>query len=302
MLGRVISVANSKGGVGKTTTTVSLAEAFAAEGYRTLVVDLDSQANASLLIYGENGDERLYDAIHNYTNVSDYLRENFLGECFAHMTKFIVPHASDVQFMGKPLDLSLVPATPGLRRAERELIYILTEQGYSMTAIEGRVGLRLRQDMSDLRKQYDIVICDCPPGISAMTEATLSASDLIIVPTIPDFMSTLGLDLFTGDIIDSLKKRGLSNRPVVLPTKFDGSAHQSIVLEAMRDGATDPESEYDIFQTVIPQKAEFAANPVELGSNPTLAQKWPGDALTTVNMLYQEVQARLAAQTTNAAA
>ena len=122
MLGRVISVANSKGGVGKTTTTVSLAEAFAAEGYKTLVVDLDSQANASLLIYGENGDERLYDAIRNYTNVSDYLRENFLGECFAHMTKFIVPQASDVTFMGKALDLSLVPATPGLRRAERELI------------------------------------------------------------------------------------------------------------------------------------------------------------------------------------
>ena len=70
----------------------------------------------------------------------------------------------------------------------------------------------------------------------------------------------------------------------------------------MREGAADPESEYDIFQTVIPQQKEFAANPVELGANPTLAQKWPGDALTTVNMLYQEVQTRLSAQTTNAAA
>ena len=70
----------------------------------------------------------------------------------------------------------------------------------------------------------------------------------------------------------------------------------------MREGAADPDSEYDIFQTVIPQKAEFAANPVELGPNPTLAQKWPGEALTTVNMLYQEVQARLAAQSKHAAA
>lgn len=302
MLGRVISVANSKGGVGKTTTTVSLAEAFAAEGFKTLVVDLDSQANASLLIYGEDGDERLYQAINDYTNVSDYLRENFLGECFAHMNKFIVPNASDVSYMGKRLDLSLVPATPGLRRAERELIYILTEQGYSMTAIEGRVGLRLRQDMADLRKQFDIVICDCPPGISAMTEATLSASDLIIVPTIPDFMSTLGLDLFTGDIIQSLKKRGLSNVPVVLATKYDNSPHQQAVLHAMREGASDPDIEYDMFETVVPNSADFAANPVELGANPTLAQKWQGEALTTINMLYQEVQARLAAQTTSEAA
>ncbi|MDJ0920561.1 MAG: AAA family ATPase [Henriciella sp.] len=297
MLGRVISVANSKGGVGKTTTTVSLAEAFAAEGYKTLVVDLDSQANASLLIFGEDGDERLYDAIHAYTNVSDYLRENFLGECFAHMSKFIVPNASDVTYLDQTLDLSLVPATPGLRRAERELIYTLTEQGYSMTAIEGRVGLRLRQDMADLRKQYDIVICDCPPGISAMTEATLSASDLIIVPTIPDFMSTLGLDLFTGDIIDSLKKRGLSNVPIVLATKYDDSNHQKDVLAAMRDGARDPDIEYDMFETVIPNRPEFAANPIELGPRPSFNQKWPGEAMNTINMLYQEVQTRLAAQT-----
>lgn len=293
MLGRVISVANSKGGVGKTTTTVSLAEAFAAKRYKTLVVDLDSQANATLLIFGDDGDERLYQAINNYTSVSDYLRENFLGECFAHMTKFIVPDASDVTHAGKKLDLSLAPATPGLRRAERELIYTLTDQGYAMTAIEGRVGLRLRQDMADLRKQFDIVICDCPPGISAMTEATLSASDLIIVPTIPDFMSTLGLDLFTGDIITSLKKRGLNTRPMVLATKFDGSAHQNLVLEAMREGAAEADSEYDMFQTVIPNRAEFAANPVELGANPTLAQKWPGEALATIDALYIEVQARL---------
>jgi len=302
MLGRVISVANSKGGVGKTTTTVSLAEALAAEGYKTLVVDLDSQANASLLIYGENGDERLYDAINNYTSVSDYLRENFLGECFAHMKDFVVPEASDVTFMGKSLDLSLCPATPGLRRAERELIYTLTDQGYAMTAIEGRVGLRLRQDMNDLRKQFDVVICDCPPGISAMTEATLSASDLIIVPTIPDFMSTLGLDLFTGDIVATLKKRGLNTRPVVLATKFDGSQHQRVVLEAMRGGALEAESEFDIFRTVIPNRSEFAANPVELGANPTLAQKWPGEALTVINQLYQEVQAKLAERATSQAA
>ncbi len=293
MLGRVISVANSKGGVGKTTTTVSLAEAFAAKGYKTLVVDLDSQANATLLIFGDDGDERLYKAINDYTSVSDYLRENFLGECFAHMTGFIVPDASDVTHAGNTLNLSLVPATPGLRRAERELIYTLTDQGYAMTAIEGRVGLRLRQDMADLRKEYDVVICDCPPGISAMTEATLSASDLIIVPTIPDFMSTLGLDLFTGDIITSLKKRGLNTRPMVLATKFDGSAHQNLVLEAMREGAAEAGSEYDMFKTVIPNRAEFAANPVELGANPTLAQKWPGEALATIDALYIEVQARL---------
>ncbi len=293
MLGRVISVANSKGGVGKTTTTVSLAEAFAASGLKTLVVDLDSQANASLLIYGEDGDEQLYRAINDYKTVSDYLRENFLGESLSHLRDFIVPGASDVSNAGNLLNISLCPATPGLRRAERELIYTLTEQGYSMTAIEGRVGLRLRQDMADLRKNYDIIICDCPPGISAMTEATLSASDLIIVPTIPDFMSTLGLDLFTGDIISNLEKRQIEIRPIVLATKFDGSQHQNMVLQAMREGASEADREYDMFQTVIPNKPEFAANPVELGASPTLAQKWPGEAMPIIEALHSEVQERL---------
>ncbi|MEM6535650.1 MAG: AAA family ATPase [Pseudomonadota bacterium] len=293
MLGRVISVANSKGGVGKTTTTVSLAEAFAAAGLKTLIVDLDSQANASLLIFGEDGDDHLYEAINNYTTVSDYLRENFLGESLSHLRDYIVEDASDVSHQGGSLDIALSPATPGLRRAERELIYTLTEQGYAMTAIEGRVGLRLRQDMADLRKQFDIVICDCPPGISAMTEATLSASDLIIVPTIPDFMSTLGLDLFTGDIIANLKKRDIDNRPIVLATKFDGSPHQTEVLEAMRHGAAQDDREYDMFDTVIPNRPEFAANPVELGPSPTLAQKWPGEALPVIDALYKEVQERL---------
>ncbi len=293
MSGRVISVANSKGGVGKTTTTVSLAEGFASSGFKTLVVDLDSQANASLLIFGEDGDDRLFDAINAYTSVSDYLRENFLGESLSHLRDHIVPAASDVTSAGKLLDISLSPATPGLRRAERELIYTLTEQGYAMTAIEGRVGLRMRQDMADLRKEYDIIVCDCPPGISAMTEATLSASDLIIVPTIPDFMSTLGLDLFTGDIISSLKRREIQNRPVVLATKFDGSNHQNMVLEAMREGAQAEDREYDMFETVIPNRPEFAANPVELGASPTLSQKWPGDALSVIETLYQEVQGRL---------
>ena len=293
MLGRVISVANSKGGVGKTTTAVSLAEASASAGLKTLHVDLDSQANASLLIFGEDGDERLYSAINAYTTVSDYLRENFLGESLSHIRDYIVPDASDVSHQGNALDISICPATPGLRRAERELIYTLTEQGYAMTAIEGRVGLRLRQDMSDLRKQFDTIVCDCPPGISAMTEATLSASDLIIVPTIPDFMSTLGLDLFTGDIITNLKKRDIDNRPVVLATKFDGSHHQNLVLEAMRDGAPETDREYDMFETVVPNKTEFAANPIEIGANPTLSQKWPGEALPTIESLFEEVQGRL---------
>ncbi|MEE9380737.1 MAG: AAA family ATPase [Hyphomonadaceae bacterium] len=290
MAGQVIAIANSKGGVGKTTTTVTLAEAHAAMGLKTLVIDLDSQANASLLVYGHDGDEHLYDAISNYRTISDYLRENFLGGEAKSLSEFIVQNASDVTFKGNTLPLDLVPSTPGLRRAERELIYTLTEQGFAMSAIEARVGRLLSADLTRLRKQYDVIICDCPPGISAMTEAVLAAAELIIVPTIPDFMSTLGIDVFVGDVMRNLKRRKITHKPVVLATKFDNSANQNIVLNAMREGAAEQETEYDMFRTVIPNLTEFAANPMELNANPTLAQKWPGEALGIIDTLYTELK------------
>ncbi len=140
MSARVISIANSKGGVGKTTTTVSLAEAFAAEGRRVLVVDLDTQANASLLVFGNEGDEHLFQAINDYATISDWLLENFEAGEQKRLEEFIVTDASDVIANGKPLPLDLIPSSPRLRKTEKELIYHLTEQGYSMEALENQVA------------------------------------------------------------------------------------------------------------------------------------------------------------------
>ncbi|WP_430401729.1 ParA family protein [Hyphomonas sp.] len=293
MSARVISIANSKGGVGKTTTCVSLAEAYAASGRRTLVVDLDTQANASLLVYGHEGDEHLFQAITDYATISDWLLENFFAGEQKRLSEFIVTNASDVTHDGKPLPLDLIPSSPRLRKTERELIYELTAKKYSMQALEGQVGRRLRDDFDLIKSEYDIIICDCPPGISVMTESVLAASHLIIVPTIPDFMSTLGLDLFTGDIMKNLRDRDINNLPVVLATRFDNTPHQQVVLQAMRDAANSKEAEFEMFDTVIPLKTGFATNPIELGPDPTLSAKWPGEALGIIDKLLKEVQERL---------
>ncbi|MEN0078611.1 MAG: AAA family ATPase [Pseudomonadota bacterium] len=289
MSGKIISIANSKGGVGKTTTCVSLAEAFAAEGRRTLVVDLDMQANASMIIFGRGGDERLYEAIAGHKTVTDYLDENFFGERLVPLSDFATHRASDVSHQGRTLDISLVASSPGLRRTERALIYELTSQGYSMHAIEGRVGQRLTSDLKQLKTVYDIILCDCPPGISAMTETVLAISDLLVVPTIPDFMSTLGLDLFIGDVLPQLNRDAGDGMPHVLATRFTGSDHQRIVLNAMCEGAEGGETEYDMLKTIIPATPDFAVNPIELGHAPTLAQKWPGEALGVLDGLHREV-------------
>lgn len=293
MSARVISIANSKGGVGKTTTCVSLAEAFAASGFRTLVVDLDTQANASLLIYGHEGDEHLFQAINDYATISDWLLENFFANEQKRLSEFVVTNASDVTFQGKPLPLDLVPSSPRLRKTERELIYELTAKGYSMEALQGQVGRRLRDDFELLKAEYDVIICDCPPGISVMTETVLAASHLIIVPTIPDFMSTLGLDLFTGDIMKNLRNRDVNTLPMVLATRFDNSPHQQVVLNAMKEAAGAKETEFSMFKTVIPMKTAFASNPIELGPDPTLQAKWPADALSIIEALLGEVREKL---------
>lgn len=289
MSARVISIANSKGGVGKTTTCVMLAEAFAASGRRTLVVDLDTQANASLLVYGHEGDEHLFQAINDYATISDWLLENFFANEQKRLSEFVVTGASDVTHEGKSLPLDLIPSSPRLRKTERELIYELTAKKYSMQALEGQVGRRLRDDFDLLKSEYDIIICDCPPGISVMTESVLAASHLIVVPTIPDFMSTLGLDLFTGDIMKNLRDRDIESLPVVLATRFDNTPHQQVVLQAMRDAANSKEAEFRMFKTVVPLKTGFASNPIELGPDPTLSAKWPGEALGIIDALMKEI-------------
>ena len=163
-----------------------------------------------------------------------------------------------------------------------------------MEALQNQVGKRLRDDLNLLKAEYDVILFDCPPGISVMTETVLAASHLIIVPTIPDFMSTLGLDLFTGDIMKNLRNRDIATLPVVLATRFDNTPHQQVVLGAMRDASNAKETEFAMFKTIIPLKSGFASNPIELGPDPTLQAKWPGDALKIIESLLVEVREKLA--------
>lgn len=196
MTGKFIAVANMKGGVGKTTTVVSLAEALAADDLTTsvLVVDLDPQASASICFAG---DDVLTEMIEGGHTLQDFLEIRLIAQDKKpQVSEFIRGCVSFTTHRGTQLRISLLPCGPMLRLLEREIIYELTKRQFSMNAIEGHLWKIFKSDFAPLRADFDYVIFDCPPGISPFAEVTIRASDLIIVPTIPDRISNFGLNAF----------------------------------------------------------------------------------------------------------
>lgn len=156
-----IAVANQKGGVGKTTTAINIATAMAATGWRTLLLDLDPQGNAStgLGIMGEDREKSTYDLL---------IEDAMLAEC-------ALP-------TGIP-GLDIVPATQDLSGAEVELVSVDDRTSRLRRAL-GRTAHATR---------YDVCFIDCPPSLGLLTLNALSAADKLLVPLQCEFFALEGL-------------------------------------------------------------------------------------------------------------
>ena len=154
-----IAIANQKGGVGKTTTAINIATAMAASGWRTLLVDIDPQGNAStgLGIPSRDRDYSTYDLL---------MREGTTEQC---IQKTRIPK------------LDCIPATQDLSGAEVELV-----------GEEDRVD-RLKSALADAESSYDVCFFDCPPSLGLLTLNALSAADSLLVPLQCEFFALEGL-------------------------------------------------------------------------------------------------------------
>ena len=292
MSGKVIAVANMKGGVGKTTTVVGLAEALAASGASVLVLDLDPQASASIWFAG---DDFLAQLIESGRTIDAFLEDRILGHERVDLDRCIHMQISDVTYRGKLLPISLLASSPALRILEREIIFSLTQHGYSLNAVVGRLFKLLDGQLKKAAQDYDYIIMDCAPGISALTEVGIRTADMVIVPTIPNSLSTYGLQAFcksmwTGKIAERSKLRKPPRARVLITRRKATNEHNKIVAKIRNEPlAQDPA--FDLFETEFPEATKIAEAFSKRMS--TFQMKWGSAIITVLGNLSDEAREAL---------
>lgn len=223
-MGRIIAIANQKGGVGKTTTSINLSSCLAERGKKVLLVDIDPQGNATsgVGIIKQNLENTVY--------------ELFLGECTISecLTQSVVDN------------LNVLPSNVNLSGAEIDLI-----------GVEDREYI-LKNVLGTVKDLYDYIIIDCPPSLNVLTVNAMVAADSVIVPIQCEYYALEGLSqlIHTINLIQDRLNDSLEIDGIVF-TMYDSRTNlSSEVVDNVKENI-----HINIYKTVIPRNVRLAEAP-----------------------------------------
>ena len=223
-MGRIIAIANQKGGVGKTTTTINLSACLAEKGQKVLAIDMDPQGNMSsgLGLDKDSIDKTIYDMI---------IGENDVEEVIDH---------------GTIENLDILPSNVDLSAVEIELIDVDNKEFIVKDAIQ------------KIRDNYDYIIIDCPPSLSLLTINAMTTADSVLVPIQCEYYALEGLSqlIHTVELVKERLNSTLEIEGVVF-TMYDARTNLSLqVVENVKDNL-----QQNIYKTIIPRNIRLAEAP-----------------------------------------
>ncbi len=289
----ILAIANRKGGVGKSTIATMIAYALAVWGkQRVLIVDLDAQCNASLILFGGKNWSL---ARNKSQTISDYF-----GDRFDHQDRefetYLFHQVGDVAGPSASVPpISLVPGSVELEDIEHELLHRVAKKTGNLHEAEQGVISRMAVMLRDLKRDYPVVIFDCPPGLSFATQAALKISSKVIVPFRPDFVSAFAVDRIS---------RMIEGKPTLLDVNAVPHKKRRYVALAnfVSDDVTaqeriqDIEDYHPVMETRIPVDDRIADAFSWRGNRVSMDEKYGRDGVKVARALWQEVKAILASR------
>ena len=222
-MGKVIAIANQKGGVGKTTTAVNVSALLAKKGKKVILIDGDPQGNAtSGLGIDKNVESSLYDVLINEVDINQTLQETCIK------------------------NLQVCPSNVNLAGAEAELVNLISREQ------------RLKEKIDEIRDDYDYILIDCPPSLGLITLNIFTASDSVLIPVQCEYYALEGLGqlINTINLVKKHLNKNLAIEGAVL-TMYDIRTNLSnqVVREVKRY------FDEKVYKTVIPRNIKLSEAP-----------------------------------------